>query len=77
MLGLEFRDGIISLETYSRGNHLDTIFVMKCNECNICGDMITFFDKRKDMFTCMKSDIKIIGDLFDIPYGSLGEGWRV
>jgi hypothetical protein len=48
---------------------------MHAVQCEIGYDEIKLIDNDYNTLKCMKRDIKIIGDLHDIPHGALGEGW--
>ena len=73
------------MRTYTEyNNYMDGRCLFRAVDYKISGNMITFYSEPRDvktlmlaqdMFTCLKSDIKIIGDLFDMPRGAIGDGW--
>jgi hypothetical protein len=77
MLKLEFKNGDVTLCVYNSntGAYMSGRHIMHAVQCEIGYDEIKLIDNDYNTLKCMKRDIKIIGDLFDIPRGALGEGW--
>jgi hypothetical protein len=77
MLKLEIENGDVTLCVYNSntGAYMFGRHIMHAVQCEIGYDEIKLIDNDYNTLKCMKRDIKIIGDLFDIPHGALGEGW--
>jgi hypothetical protein len=77
MLKLEFKNGDVTLCVYNSntGAYMSGRHIMHAVQCEIGYDTIKLIGNDNSILKCMKRDIKIIGDLHDIPHGALGEGW--
>jgi hypothetical protein len=77
MLKLEIENGNVTLRAYNNNTEVCMFgrHIMHAVQCEIGYDEIKLIDNDYNTLKCMKRDIKIIGDLFDIPHGALGEGW--
>jgi hypothetical protein len=77
MLKLEIENGDVTLRVYNShtGACMFGRHIMHAVQCEIGYDEIKLIDNDYNTLKCMKRDIKIIGDLFDISHGALGEGW--
>jgi hypothetical protein len=77
MLKLEIENGDVTLRVYNShtGACMFGRHIMHAVQCEIGYDEIKLIGNDYNTLKCMKHDIKIIGDLFDISHGALGEGW--